>query len=67
MAILLSFVPPVLLGNMIPLQLFAALSGFAMFIPKLEHRVLSNNVEKIIFYIFYPAQWIVLYLLVNYL
>lgn len=65
LSIFIAFLPPVIFGDMIPLQLFAALSGFAMFAPQLEKRVLPKKIENMVFYIYYPIQWIIFYIIVN--
>lgn len=57
--IFVSFLPGIILGSIIPIQLFASLSGLLMFTPSLEKRVLNCKLEKWVFYWTYPVQWII--------
>lgn len=57
------FLVSILLGRWSWIQMIAGLSGLLMFNPQLEKRVFSPEVEKWLFYIIYPLQWVFLSLL----
>lgn len=67
LVIFLSFAPSVMSNQTASIQLVSVLSGLIMFTPKLEERVFHPIVEKWVFYLTYPMQWILFYLLSKYI
>lgn len=53
------------LGNIYYLQAIASLAGMLLFNSNLESRVFSKSVEKWTFYIIYPLQWLIYYIIMT--
>lgn len=63
----LIFLIAVLFNGYFPYCVVAGVSGLLMFNDKLDKRIFSKNIEKWTFYVAYPVQWIMFYLILNFI
>lgn len=58
------FLPDSIMSSGVPIQMLAVFAGPLMFSDKLDKRLFSPAIEKWVFYLAYPLQWILLGLMI---